>query len=186
MRIIGGKFKGRKISNTSSFTTRPLRDFVKENIFNLICYGKEVGISLNRANVLDVYSGTGSFGIECVSRHADKVVFVERDADSYKILKKNVDHLKLNKYAELVNLNIENYIKNFKSSFKFDIIFLDPPYKDESYIDIIKLIKKREIFKSEHIIIVHRERKCEEKLNDHLNIKFQKNYGRSKIIFGYF
>ena len=83
-------------------------------------------------------------------------------------------------------MNIENYIKNFKSSFKFDIIFLDPPYKDESYIDIIKLIKKREIFKSEHIIIVHRERKCEEKLNDHLNIKFQKNYGRSKIIFGYF
>ena len=79
MRIISGKFKGKKILYTNSSITRPLRDYVKENIFNIITHGKLTKLNLDNANILDLYSGVGSFGIECLSRNVNKVVFVEKD-----------------------------------------------------------------------------------------------------------
>ena len=70
MRIIGGELKGKKILFLKSKITRPLRNFVKENIFNIIENSNKINISLSNANVLDLYSGIGSFGIECISRKA--------------------------------------------------------------------------------------------------------------------
>ena len=64
MRIISGVFKGKKISFTKSSTTRPLRDYVRESIFNIISHGKKIKLNLVKANILDLYSGIGSFGIE--------------------------------------------------------------------------------------------------------------------------
>ena len=63
MRIISGKFKGKKISFINSVVTRPLRDYVKENIFNIITHRKNISLNLDKAKVLDLYSGVGSFGI---------------------------------------------------------------------------------------------------------------------------
>ena len=79
MRIISGKFKGKKILYTNSSITRPLRDYVKENIFNIITHSRLTRLDLDNANILDLYSGVGSFGIECLSRNVNKVVFVEKD-----------------------------------------------------------------------------------------------------------
>ena len=81
-------------------------------------------------------------------------------------------------------LDIKSYIEKINDEDKFDIIFLDPPYKDNSYIRIIKLIKDKKILKKHHKIIIHREKKCEDELNKIIRIDFIKNYGRSKIIFG--
>ena len=69
---------------------------------------------------------------------------------------------------------------------KFDLIFLDPPYKDNSYLNVINLIRKKKLFKKNYKIVIHRERKSEENLDRVLNIDLLKNYGRSKIIFGSF
>ncbi len=79
MRIISGKLKGKSIAFIKSAITRPLKDSVKENIFNIIAHSNLLDINLNKSNILDLYSGVGSFGLECVSRGADKVIFVERD-----------------------------------------------------------------------------------------------------------
>ena len=188
MRIIGGKFKGRKISFTNSSTTRPLRDYVKENIFNIILHGKKTKFVLEKISVLDLYSGVGSFGIECLSRNVSNVVFVERDPLAFSTLKKNILKLKALNNAKLISENIESYIHKLDENKKFDLFFLDPPYKNNSYIEIIKIIKKKKLFKKNHIVIIHRERErqSDENLDRILKIDLLKNYGRSKIIFGSF
>ena len=186
MRIISGKFRGKKISHTNSSTTRPLRDYVKENIFNIIVHEKHTKFNLDNANILDLYSGTGSFGIECLSRNAKNVVFVERNPLAFSILKKNIANLKLTNKSEIIFLDIENYLEKSNIKSKFDLIFLDPPYKDNTYIEVINLIKKKKILNKNHKIIIHREKNSEEKLDKILKIDLFKNYGRSKIIFGSF
>ena len=90
MRIISGKFKGKKLFLPSDKNTRPLKDMVKENIFNILSHSNDVGVNLENSKVLDLYSGTGSFGIECVSRGAKKVTFVEKDKNALQVLKKNL------------------------------------------------------------------------------------------------
>ncbi len=75
MRIIGGKFKGRKLLHPINNKTRPLKDLVKESIFNIIDHSKKIKFKINNINVLDLFAGSGSFGLECISRGAKKVFF---------------------------------------------------------------------------------------------------------------
>ena len=77
MRIIGGYLKGRKIFDPLDKSTRPLKDSVRESIFNILQHSRNEFINLNESIILDLFSGTGSFGIECLSRRAKKVVFLK-------------------------------------------------------------------------------------------------------------
>ena len=79
MRIIGGRFKGRIIHFLKTKNTRPLKDSVRENIFNILSHSKDINVNLKNAFILDLYSGIGSFGLECLSRGAKMVTFVEID-----------------------------------------------------------------------------------------------------------
>ena len=185
MRIIGGKLRGKKIFFNSSQKTRPLRDFVRENIFNIITHKKNSVNDFEKVNILDLYSGFGSFGIECLSRNVNKVVFVEKDKDAVMVLK-NINNLKITHKAEINYMDIKNFIDKKSSEIQFDIVFLDPPYKDISYVQNLKLIKNKKILKDKHLIIIHREKKCDDKLDEVMNIELLKFYGRSQIIFGFF
>ena len=93
MRIISGKFKGKIIKYLKNNTTRPLRDSVKENIFNLLIHSKILNIKIEKASILDLYSGVGSFGIECISRGAKNVTFVENDSAANETIRKNLNYL---------------------------------------------------------------------------------------------
>ena len=185
MRIISGAFKGKSIAFLKSKITRPLKDSVKENIFNIINHSNILKIKLDNANILDLYSGIGSFGIECISRGAKKVTFVEKDNLAVKILNKNLTALSIKEKVEVNNDNIEGYL-NRKKIEKFDIIFLDPPFADNRYIEELKLIKKNKIYFKNHLIIIHRERKTDENINGIFEPLIVKKYNRSKIIFGKF
>ena len=77
MRIISGVFKGKKISTPVDIKTRPLKDLTKESIFNILQHSNKFNINIDKSIVLDLFSGVGSFGIECISRNAKKVFFVE-------------------------------------------------------------------------------------------------------------
>ena len=79
MRIIGGRFKGKKINFIRSSFTRPLKDSVKENIFNVLTHSSKIDAPIKGSKVLDLYSGVGSFGLECISRGSEKVSFVEKN-----------------------------------------------------------------------------------------------------------
>ena len=97
MRIIGGTFKGVKILEAFDKNTRPLKDLVKESILNILEHSKEAKINMNNSIVLDLFSGIGSFGLECVSRGASKVYFFVNYDQSIEILKKNIKKLKCEK-----------------------------------------------------------------------------------------
>ena len=185
MRIISGFLKGKKIDFINSKITRPIRNLVKESIFNIILHSNLVKVNLNSSNVLDLYSGVGSFGLECLSRGAKKVTFVEKDLTALEALKKNINNLKIGNFSEIYPIEISSYIKTFSKE-KFDIIFLDPPFAENNYIDDLRTIKETNMCTKKHLIIVHREQKTVEALKDVLNIISTKNYGRSKIIFGTF
>jgi len=185
MRIISGKLKGKLISFTKSSSTRPLKDSVKENIFNIITHSNLINITLNKSKILDLYSGVGSFGLECLSRGADKVTFIERNKDITKILSKNLFNLSLENKATIFNEEITLFLKK-KTMNKFDIFFLDPPFANKFYLDDLRLIKNKQIYQNNHLVVIHRERKTSDNFNNILNPLIIKEYGRSKIIFGKF
>ena len=97
MRIIAGKLKGSKLHIASDKKTRPLKDMARESIFNLLTHSNKILLRLENSNVLDLYAGTGSFGLECLSREAKCVYFVENEKSAFKILQKNVEKLKMKK-----------------------------------------------------------------------------------------
>ena len=88
MRIISGSFKGKKILQPIDKLTRPLRDMVKESIFNLLRHSNKISLNIEMSNVLDLFSGSGSFGLECISRGAKAVTFIENYPKAINILKK--------------------------------------------------------------------------------------------------
>ena len=182
MRIISGRFKGKQIQFLKSLTTRPLKDSVKENIFNILAHSNKIKTKVENANILDLYSGVGSFGIECLSRGAKRVTFIEENIDIVKILKKNLSSLFDNDKVRIINDKIEKNLSYQRE--KFNIIFLDPPFADNKFIKNLQNIKKYKIFKDKHIVIIHREKKSDDKLADTIDQVLVKYYGRSKIIFG--
>ena len=147
MRIVSGFLKGKKINFLKSDTTRPLRDFVKESIFNVIKHSNLVDVSFENANVLDLYSGTGSFGIECISRGAKKTTFVENDKNTLTILKKNIEQLKIEKKSMIFQTKIFTFLNHLNKINKYDIIFLDPPFEENLFTEELKIIKNSNIFK---------------------------------------
>tara|TARA_X000000950_G_scaffold187708_1_gene227004 strand:- start:343 stop:903 length:561 start_codon:yes stop_codon:yes gene_type:complete len=185
MRVISGVLKGRSINFLKNKNTRPLKDSVKESVFNILKHSNLVKTKIENSNVLDLYSGIGSFGIECISRGANKITFVEKDINATEILKSNLVKLSIFNKTKIYSTNIENFLTADIVD-KFNIFFLDPPFSDIKFLKILELIKKRKIYKKDYIVIIHREGKSEDKLDDLLKIIETKQYGRSKIIFGLF
>ena len=129
MRIVGGTFKGKKIDFIKNETTRPLRDFVKESLFNIILHSKRIKNDLRFSKVLDLYCGVGSFGIECISRGAKELVFIDADKKANKTLEKNLKLIGNHRNYRVFNFSVEKSIKLLQDE-KFDIFFLDPPFRE--------------------------------------------------------
>ena len=183
MRIISGELKGKKLSDPLDKSTRPLKDIVRESIFNILDHSNKISIKINNAKILDLFSGTGSFGIECLSRGAAEVIFFENYHNSLKILNKNISNLKLENKCEIHNYSAYNLEDSELKNRTFDILFLDPPFKDKKIESLIDHIKKLKIANVNSIIIIHRNKKSDDKISHHLNIIEEKNYGLSKIFF---
>ena len=184
MRIIGGTLKGKKIFEAFDKNTRPLKDLVKESILNILEYSKDTKINLNNSLVLDLFAGTGSFGLECVSRGAAKVYFIENYTQSLEILHKNIKKLKCEKRTKVYNENAFNFsnIEEIKKE-KLDLIFLDPPYKEENIKVILENISKLKLLKESGLVVLHRHKKSKDEIGEKFIIKRSAKYGISKIIF---
>ena len=184
MRIIAGKYRGKNLFLPMDKNTRPLKDLVKENIFNLITHSKEVKIKLSNSYILDLFAGTGSFGVECLSRGAKEVSFLENHPEAFEILRKNLNSLKnINNY-KIINNEIFNFLeksKNFNN--KFDIIFMDPPYKENRINQLIDHIIEKKLLREKGFLITHRHKKDTIKLTEKIKVFDERIYGLSKIIF---
>ena len=183
MRIISGTFRGKKIIEPQDTKTRPLKDLTKESIFNILNHSNKFKINLENSNILDLFSGVGSFGIECLSRGARFVVFAEKYNGVLPVLKKNLQSLKLIKNYEIIEKDIYN-IDFFKSlDKKFDIVFMDPPYKYKDIDLLFDNIYNQKILNENGILIIHRHKDEKDSIPNKLKIIEEKKYGLSKIIF---
>ena len=183
MRIISGKFKGKKILEPKDIKTRPLKDLTKESIFNILQHSNKIKINIEKSNVLDIFSGVGSFGLECLSRGVLKVTFIENYKKVLPILKKNLENFKSISNYKIIESDAyeNNTFKILKD--KFDIIFLDPPYKDDNLKLMFDFIQEENILKNEGIIILHRHKNTENEIPLNFKIIEEKKYGISKILF---
>ena len=123
IRIISGKYGGRKIEAPDNSRTHPMGERVRNAMFN------SIGAEIQGAEVLDAFAGTGSVGLEAISRGARHCTFVERDKIAAKILAKNIALLQAEAQADLIRTSVNNWLET-KDEQKYDIIFADPPYHD--------------------------------------------------------
>jgi len=184
MRIISGNSKGKKILEPKDLNTRPLKDLTKESIFNILTHSNKFNVKLKNSNVLDLFSGVGSFGLECLSRGSSDLTFVENYNIVLPILKKNILNLKYQDSSIVIEDNIINNLDFNIFEKKMDIIFIDPPYKEKNLLSVLNNIINSNILHIDGIIIIHRHKKEKEKLPEKFNIIEEKTYGISKIIFG--
>mgnify|MGYP003682164063 FL=1 len=183
MRIIAGTFRGKKILEPKDTLTRPLKDLTKESIFNILNHSNKFEINLKNSNILDLFSGVGSFGIECLSRGAKQVVFAEKYNVVLPILKKNLQSLKSIENFEIIEKDIYD-INFFKSlNKKFDVIFMDPPYKDKNLDLLLNNIKNENVLNEKGVLVVHRHKNEKDLIPGKLKVIEEKKYGLSKIIF---
>tara|TARA_B110000967_G_scaffold206151_1_gene252180 strand:+ start:2018 stop:2578 length:561 start_codon:yes stop_codon:yes gene_type:complete len=186
MRIISGKFKGKKILEPKDQITRPLKDLTKESIFNILMHTKKFNIEILNSKVLDLFSGVGSFGLECLSRGSKHLIFVENYKDVLSILKRNVININCQDNVLIIENDI---IKNFNFGVikeKVDIIFMDPPYKEKNLSQLINKIYLSNILDVSGIVIIHRHKKEIDTFPKNFRILEEKFYGISKVIFGNF
>ena len=187
MRIVAGKFKGSTLHITKNKSTRPLKDIARESIFNLLMHSKKISFEFKNSNILDLYSGTGSFGLECLSRESRKVYFIEQDKSAIKILEKNINKLNLKEKTKIFFGDVFDLIKkqNF-FNFQFNLIFCDPPFKNKDSDKLISLIFNKKLLQKNGIIILHRNKNITENFPAYFKLIDERRYGISKIIFGIF
>lgn len=181
MRVISGKARGTKLSSIESLSTRPTLDRVKESLFNIIQN------NLKGAVILDLFAGSGQLGIEALSRGADKAYLCDINRDAVKMIKQNLEKTKLKDKAVVINEDYKKALRILNTNEKFDIIFIDPPYKEDIAVDSIIDIIHESKLKENGIMIIETdeiERDLRE-INKIENIKIidQRKYGRASLIF---
>jgi 16S rRNA (guanine966-N2)-methyltransferase len=139
---------------------------------------------MKKAYVLDLFSGVGSFGIECLSQGASHVTFIENYDGVLPILKNNLNNLKSKINYEIIESDILNKFEFKSLKLKYDVIFLDPPYREKALDNILNKIIENKILRNKGIIIIHRHKKEIDTFPKNFHLIDEKKYGISKIIFG--
>ena len=184
MRIISGKLRGKKLFLPKDKNTRPLKDLVKSSIFNLLDHSNKIHKKLKNSSILDLFSGSGSFGLECLSRGSKFVYFFENYNEAIKILEKNLLLFKDEKNFKIFKEDCFKYFNTTQIvNQKFDIIFLDPPYKETRINELIDKIIENKLLNRDGIIIIHRHKKDKLEITDKIKIFDIRSYGLSKIYF---
>jgi len=148
VRIITGKARGVALKTPDGLKTRPTSDRVKEALFSIIQF------DVPNARVLDLFAGTGQLGIEALSRGANSAVFVDEQEESCRLVRENLKRTKLDSSAKVLRCDYAVFLKNCHEN--FDIILLDPPYKEIFLENALKLITEIDILQSGGIIVTER------------------------------
>ncbi len=171
MRVIAGKYKGRKLETPVDYSVRPTADKVKEAMFSILM-GK-----IRESRFLDLFAGTGSIGIEALSRGASSCVFGDSSRESIKLIKKNIELCGAGDAATVVSGDFRKVLD--AQDDKFDIIFLDPPYGRGFIEPSFESISKLSLLNDEGLIIAEhrRDEELPEELYGLKKLK-ERKYGR--------
>ncbi|MCP4268042.1 MAG: 16S rRNA (guanine(966)-N(2))-methyltransferase RsmD [Candidatus Brocadiaceae bacterium] len=188
MRVISGKAKGTQLSALSSKKTRPILDRAKESLFSIL------GDSVQDSAVLDLFAGTGSLGIEALSRGAKKCLFVDNSTNAIRVIKKNLKDADLTKKTVVLKINIFrvlNFLKN--KDIRFDLMLVAPPYKllDIDCGDRKRIFSLLEEYVSKKIInengtIVlqhHKKQKINQECFKQLKVIDERRYSNTQLTF---
>lgn len=177
MRVIGGDLKGRKIKVPGGYEVRPTSNRVREALFSII------GDQISGARVLDLFAGTGSLGIEALSRGAAHAIFVEKSRRVATVLIDNLLRLDVERaYFEVVISDAFNYLnKASKKGIVFDIIFIDPPYKSQAGEKVLGLLAKMPLLVEGGLTSNEFETGEGLKIPEGLRCVKEKNYGDTSI-----
>lgn len=173
MRIISGKYKGRNISGYNIDGTRPTMDRVKESVVG------SIQTRIKNSICLDLFAGSGSVGLELISNGAKECYLVDNNKKVIDTISYNIDQLCIEEPCHLCLCDYKEALKKFKlENIKFDIIFLDPPYKSEYLNACLKLIYECELLNNNGIIVCEFE---DEKFECKYNLVKEKKYGSKQI-----
>ena len=171
MRIIAGKHRGRVLAQFAGMDVRPTPDRVKESLFQILTP------RLSGARVLDLFAGSGALGLESLSRGAREAVFNDVSKDSIGVLEKNLKALR--EKARVCNLDHRAFLA--RETGKYDLIFCDPPYKEDFAAEILKEIAARGLLEEDGAVIYESEREEEAPLGwERFDLR---RYGRTKVAF---
>lgn len=179
LRIIGGKFKGRKLAAFRGQSVRPTSDRVRESLFNIL------SVAWEGKTVLDLFAGTGGLGIEAISRGACRVVFIENHLPAIRVLEKNIAALNLRSCCEVLKCSVEKGVYHVEKANRiFDVIFLDPPY-DQGLADTsLSLLGSSDILGVDGVVVVEHHGKEELSAEYHkLYRSDHRMYGKTGISF---
>jgi len=174
MRIISGQFKGRRLQVPTNITARPTTDFAKEGLFNLL----NNRIDFEGIDVLDLFAGTGSIGIEFISRDAKSVISVEQNERHSAFIRKVCGELKITNLS-LIKTDVFKFIDTCHS--QFDMIFADPPYELEQLAQIPDLIFTKKLLKEEGLFVL--EHSSKNNFEQHPHFVDHRNYGNVNFSF---
>ena len=181
MRVISGTARGKKLNSLEGLETRPTLDRVKEAVFNILQF------NIKEATVLDLFSGSGALGVEALSRGAKEAVLCDNSNKAVRIIKQNLEATRLIDRAEIINKDYVEALKKLnKESKKFDIIFLDPPYKTDYVIKSINYILEYKLIAEDGIIVVETDDKSKIEgieNNKDLEVYDTRKYGIVHVIF---
>ncbi len=179
MRIIGGEFRGRKIKQPTFKTVRPTKDRIREAVFNIIAAG------VPGTSVLDVFAGSGAYGLEALSRGAKKAVFVEKDRRCAGMIRENAGLLGVEGRAKIITKDAFKAIGSFaEDNEKFDLVFCDPPFGKDMARKTLIMVNQYDILKpSGSLIIEHHRADGIPEAEGRISVYKQRTYGDISISF---
>lgn len=179
MRIIGGSLKGKKLFSIPGKKIRPTADRLRESIFNILSF------KVPEAIVLDLFSGTGAFGIESLSRGAKQAVFVEKSRDALYVIKRNIQAGALEKQAQVIKWDITKNLNCIRRiPFRYDLVFMDPPYNRDMIQKGLRNLYRSDCLNRGACIMV--EHSASEPIPENtmeFAISNQRKYGKTLVTF---
>lgn len=174
MRIIGGKYKGKKLFPPKNTNIRPTTDRAKEGLFNIL----NNYFNLNEISILDLFSGSGAISFEFASRSAKRIVAIEKNFENQLFIQQTIDDFKLENILSH-RKDALRYLKNCTDV--FDIIFADPPYSYQVYEKIISHVFNRQLLSRKGFLII--EHDGNKNFNTHPKFLLDKEYGNVHFTF---
>jgi len=178
VRVITGKAKGRKLQSVPGDSTRPITDRAKEALFSIL------GDWIVDTRVLDLFGGTGGVGIECLSRGAEHVVFVDQNRNAVETINANLKHTRLDSQATVVRSDSFTWLQRYDGE-PFDLIYVAPPQYQGMWLTALKQIDARPALRTEYgsVIVQIHPREVQDVDLVHLEEYDRRKYGSTLLIF---
>ena len=177
MRVISGTAKGRRLKAPPGLSTRPITDMIKEALFNVW------GAKVVDARILDLFAGSGSVGIEALSRGAREVVFVDNASAAVRVIRANLDHCQLRSGFEVLRGDVFQTLQRIsRQGLQFDLVYVDPPFTREDIFEpVMEALSQADVVAADGVVVIRLPRKKEMPTFSPLVKYRQGNYGESSL-----